>query len=64
MESFDNINVEEAMENVEIINDTQIPWNIKYWVSKTVNSRLNDMKNIYDKTKSNVKVKIDSSSDN
>ena len=64
MESFDNINVEEAMENVEIINDTQIPWNIKYWVSKTVNSRLNDMKNIYDKTKSNLKVKIDSSSDN
>lgn len=64
MESFDSINVEEAMEKVEIINDTQIPWNIKYWVNKTVNSRLNDMRNIYEKTKPNVKVKIDSLSNN
>ena len=49
MESFDNISVEEAMENVETINDVEIPWDIKYWVSKTVTSRLTDMKNIYAK---------------
>lgn len=64
MESFNNINVEEAMENVEIINDTQIPWNIKYWVNKAVNSRLNDMRNIYEKTKPNIKIKIDPPSNN
>ena len=38
-----------AFDRVEKINNVEIPWEIKYWVSKLINSRLQDMLNIYER---------------
>ena len=46
------INVDEAFDRVEQINGIEIPWEIKYWVSKLINSRLQDMQSIYDRCRS------------
>lgn len=48
-----NINVDLAFERVEQINNVEIPWEIKYWVSKLINSRLQDMQSIYDRVREN-----------
>ncbi|MBQ3510961.1 MAG: HipA domain-containing protein [Bacilli bacterium] len=44
---LNNINVDEAFEKVEKINQVSIPWEVQFWVSKTITSRLEDMNNIY-----------------
>lgn len=51
MEKLSQINLEEVFNNVEKINNTEIPWEIKYWVSKLIQSRYNDMLNIYNRSK-------------
>lgn len=45
------IDVDLAFKRVEEINGIEIPWEIKYWVSKLVNSRIKDMQSIYEKNK-------------
>ena len=45
------IDVDLAIKNVEEINNIEIPWEIKYWVSKLINSRIKDMQRIYEKNK-------------
>ena len=51
MERLSNIDVDAAIERVEEINGVEVPWDIKYWVSKTINSRIADMKSIYERNK-------------
>lgn len=46
------INVDEAFDRVEQINGIEIPWEIKYWVSKLINTRLQDMQSIYERCRS------------
>lgn len=46
------IDVDAAFERVEVINNVEIPWEIKYWVSKLINSRLQDMQSIYERCRS------------
>lgn len=51
IEHLSRINLDLAFENVEKINDIEIPWEIKYWVSKVINARFQDMKYIYERNK-------------
>lgn len=51
MESINKINVDKAIDKVETSNDVEIPWDIKFWVTKAINSRLTDMKNIHERNK-------------
>ena len=46
------IDVDAAFDRVEAINNVEIPWEIKYWVSKLINSRLQDMQSIYERCRS------------
>lgn len=48
---LNNIDIEESFTKVEEINNVQIPWDIQFWVSKTLTSRLEDMNNIYNQSK-------------
>lgn len=52
MACLSRINVDAAFERVEQINNVEIPWEIKYWVSKLINSRLQDMHSIYERCRS------------
>lgn len=45
------IDVDAAFDRVEQINEVEIPWEIKYWVSKLINSRLKDMQSIYERNR-------------
>ena len=51
MERLSHIDVDTAFEIVEEMNETEIPWEVKYWVSKTVKARYEDMKNIHNRNK-------------
>ncbi len=51
MERLSHIDVDTAFEMVEEINETEIPWEVKYWVSKTIKARYEDMKNIHNRNK-------------
>lgn len=53
MEKLSQIDIELALEMVESINQVTIPWEIKYWVTKAISLRFEDMKNIYKKSKAN-----------
>lgn len=53
MERLSQIDVNLAFEKVESINDIEIPWEIKYWISKLIETRLQDMKNIHNRNKQN-----------
>lgn|SRR5574344_729603 len=46
MSELSNIDIDEAIKKVEILNNTTIPWIVKYWVTKSVSTRLLDMQNI------------------
>ena len=54
---LNNINIEEAFTRVEEINSVQIPWDIQFWVSKTLTSRLEDMNTIYNQNKKDTRNK-------
>lgn len=58
MQKLNNINIEEAFTAVEKINNVQIPWDVQFWVSKTITSRLEDMNNIYNQNKNDSGNKI------
>ena len=47
MRKLNQINIEEAFETVENINGIEIPWDIKFWITKAVTARLQDMNHIY-----------------
>ena len=47
MNSVKNVDVSSAIEYVEFQNDIEVPWNVKYWLEKAIDSRKNDMINIY-----------------
>ena len=47
MKSVNIVDVSSAVEAVEYLNDIEIPWNVKYWLEKAINSRREDMINIY-----------------
>lgn len=51
MEHLENIDVDKAIAQVEEINNVEVPWDVKYWISKTINSRLSDMKSIHERNK-------------
>lgn len=53
MERLSQIDVNLAFEKVESINDIEIPWEIKYWISKLIETRLQDMQNIHNRNKQN-----------
>lgn len=42
------INVDAAIEIVEKDNEVSVPWNVRYWVGKVVNARVNDVMNMYE----------------
>ena len=52
-ERLSKIDIDIAFEIVETINQTKIPWEVKYWVSKAITTRFQDMQNIYIKNKNN-----------
>ena len=47
LESFDAIDVDKAIETVEMINKIDVPYEVKFWVNKVINTRLADLKAIY-----------------
>ena len=47
MDKLKQVDVDLAIEIVEKNNSIEIPWEIKYWVSKLINTRLLDMQTIY-----------------
>lgn len=47
IKKVNQINLEEAFETVESINGIEIPWNVKFWITKAVTARLQDMNHIY-----------------
>lgn len=51
LELFEKINIDKAIEDVEKINSVQVPWEVKFWLSKTINARLEDMNAIFKQTK-------------
>ena len=53
MKKLNQIDVDKAIDIVEKINNIEIPWEIKYWVSKTIKTRFNDMQEIYINNKRN-----------
>lgn len=55
MHSLNNIDVDAAIESVEYINEIEVPWVVKYWLNKAINTRKYDMKNIYDSNKKLIK---------
>lgn len=57
VERFRSISVDDAIESVELLNDIEIPWKIKYWLNKSINSRRDDILRIFDEEKQKVKVK-------
>lgn len=59
MERLGKIDIDLAFEMVEEINDVQIPWEVKYWINKTVRSRFEDMKSIHNKNKAQKDGKTD-----
>ena len=59
MDSFRNISVDAAIEAVEEMNDIQIPWEISFWLSKSIESRKEEMIKIFDeKVKKEEKTKV------
>jgi hypothetical protein len=46
LEKFENIDIDKAIENVEKNNDVTVPWEVKYWLPKMINTRFQDMKAI------------------
>lgn len=50
-----NVDIDKAMDTVERQNKIEIPYGVRFWVSKVINARKSDIRNIYEK---NVK-KID-----
>lgn len=43
IESFENISIDDAIAEVEQDNEIEVPWEIKYWLNKTITARKNDM---------------------
>lgn len=63
IKDFNNINVDLAIENVEKkINKNKpgekiyIPWEVKFWLNKAINTRLNNMNKVFVETKSKQKL--------
>lgn len=52
LKSLSKCDVEAAIEEVQRINEVEIPWEISYWVTKALKARLDDMTSFYD-TKGN-----------
>lgn len=55
VEQFRNISVDDAIESVELLNNIEIPWEVKYWLNKSINSRKIDMLRALDDRKVKVK---------
>lgn len=53
MEHINNINLEEAFDTVETINQCEIPWEVKFWVTKAISTRIEDMNEIFNNNKKN-----------
>lgn len=51
MEYMSNIDVEDACDTVETINNVEIPWDIKFWLNKAITARFADMQAIHNKNK-------------
>lgn len=63
IKDFNNINVDLAIENVEKkINKNKpgeniyIPWEVKFWLNKAINTRLNNMNKVFVDTKAKQKL--------
>lgn len=52
------IDVDAAFDRVEQINGIEIPWEIKYWVSKLINTRLQDMQSIYERSRNSQQMSL------
>ena len=46
--SVKQIDADAAIEIVENDNEVSVPWNVRYWVGKVVNARVNDVMNMYE----------------
>lgn len=47
LNSFATLNIEQAIENVEQINQVDVPWEVKYWLDHSIDIRKKDMENIF-----------------
>lgn len=47
LNSFALIDIDSAIEQVEKINNVTIPWEVKYWVNETIDTRRKDMQSIF-----------------
>lgn len=57
LNTFENIDVDLAIKEVEKINKIEVPYEVKFWVRKVIYTRFTDMKNIY-KNITGCKIKI------
>lgn len=55
VERFRNVSVDDAIESVELLNNIEIPWKVKYWLNKSINSRKEDILRVFDEKKVKVK---------
>lgn len=49
--SFENINIDMAIQKVERLNKIEVPWEVKYLLNKTISLRYQDMKGIIEQNK-------------
>ena len=47
LELFSELDLDKAFDEVERINEVEIPWEVKFWVRKVINTRIDDMNSIY-----------------
>lgn len=55
IESFNNISIDNAIEEVEKDNEVEVPWEVKYWLNKTITARKEDMINLLNEKLNNKK---------